>query len=58
MPLLFLPLFTFNVAAPMRGVKHRYGVIPDRHEVANPESIIPALGLWIPGSRASARAPE
>jgi hypothetical protein len=46
-------------------------VIPDRHQrvrpevagpmassVANPQSITPALGLWIPGSRASARAPE
>ncbi len=25
-------------------------VIPGRREAANPESIVPALGLWIPGS--------
>jgi hypothetical protein len=33
-------------------------VIPDCRKAASPESIFPAPGLWIPGSRAKARAPE
>ena len=33
-------------------------VIPDRRDAASPESIFADLWLWIPGSRAKARAPE
>jgi hypothetical protein len=29
-------------------MSHVFIVIPGRREAANPESIIPALGLWIP----------
>jgi hypothetical protein len=57
------PVPTFRDHADKRGGVDGPGqgtvsVIPDRHEVASPESIIPVLGLWIPGSRAGARAPE
>ena len=33
-------------------------VIPGRDEVARPEIHIIGCGVWIPGSRAYARAPE